>query len=79
MGITRAYIYHITNKETVGAHLLTMHNIHYLLNLVKLAREAILEDRYPQFVKDFFARLHPNREDIPGWAINALGKVNIDL
>jgi queuine tRNA-ribosyltransferase catalytic subunit len=79
LGITRAYIYHLTNKETAGGHLLTMHNIHYLLNLVKLAREAILEDRYPQFVKDFFARLYPNREDFPKWAINALSKVNVDL
>jgi tRNA-guanine family transglycosylase len=79
LGITRAYIHHLAGKETVGAHLLTMHNVHYLLNLMKLAREAILEDRYPQFVKDFFARLYPDREDYPRWAINALSTVNIAL
>jgi tRNA-guanine family transglycosylase len=79
LGITRAYIHHLAGKETVGAHLLTMHNVHYLLNLMKLAREAILEDRYPHFVKDFFARLYPNRDDYPRWAINALSTVNIDL
>jgi queuine tRNA-ribosyltransferase catalytic subunit len=56
-----------------------MHNVHYLLNLMKLAREAILEDRYPHFVKDFFARLYPNRDDYPRWAITALSTVNIDL
>ena len=55
LGITRAYIYHVTAKETAGAHLLTMHNVHYQLNLMKEAREAIIQDRYPQFVKDFLA------------------------
>src|SRR5437762_10059094 len=72
LGITRAYIHHLAGKETVGAHLLTMHNVHYLLNLMKLAREAILEDRYPEFVKDFFAKLYPNRGDYPRWATDAL-------
>jgi queuine tRNA-ribosyltransferase len=79
LGITRAYIHHLASKETVGAHLLTMHNVHYLLNLMRLAREAIIEDRYPQFVKDFFAGLYPNKDDYPQWAINALRTVNIDL
>ncbi|CAF9913934.1 MAG: hypothetical protein HETSPECPRED_001699 [Heterodermia speciosa] len=47
LGITRAYIYHVAAKETVGAHLLTMHNVHYLLALMGRVREAIVEDRFP--------------------------------
>ncbi|KAH8706133.1 tRNA-guanine(15) transglycosylase-like protein [Phaeosphaeriaceae sp. PMI808] len=80
LGITRAYIHHVTAKETAGAHLLTMHNVHYQLNLMRLAREAILEDRYPQFVKDFFGKLYANeREKYPAWAVNALKGVGLDL
>ncbi|KAH7070997.1 tRNA-guanine(15) transglycosylase-like protein, partial [Paraphoma chrysanthemicola] len=80
LGITRAYIYHVTAKETAGAHLLTMHNVHYQLNLMRLAREAILEDRYPQFVKDFFGKLYDwKKEKYPEWAVTALQGVGVDL
>lgn len=80
LAITRAYIYHVTAKETAGAHLLTMHNVHYQLNLMRLVREAILEDRYPQFVKDFFGKLYAwNKEKYPSWAVTALRGVGVDL
>lgn len=80
LGITRAYIYHVTAKETAGAHLLTMHNVHYQLDLMRLAREAILQDRYPQFVKDFFGKLYDwKKEKYPVWAVRALRGVGVDL
>jgi tRNA-guanine transglycosylase len=79
LAITRAYIHHVAAKETVGAHLLTLHNVHYLLNLMRRAREAILEDRYPAFVKAFFGNLYSTKEELPIWAIDALKGVGIDL
>ncbi|KAI4922644.1 hypothetical protein J4E90_001077 [Alternaria incomplexa] len=80
LGITRAYIYHVTAKETAGAHLLTMHNVYYQLNLMREAREAIMQDRYPQFVKDFFGDLYNREKDkYPIWAVDALKSVGVDL
>ncbi|KAJ4288439.1 hypothetical protein N0V90_011674 [Kalmusia sp. IMI 367209] len=79
LGITRAYIYHVTAKETAGAHLLTMHNVHYQLNLMRLAREAILEDRYPAFLRDFFGKLYDDKSKYPAWAVTALKGVGVDL
>ncbi|KAK3209096.1 hypothetical protein GRF29_69g764052 [Pseudopithomyces chartarum] len=79
LGITRAYIYHVTAKETAGAHLLTMHNVYYQLNLMRQVREAILEDRYPSFLKDFFAALYDDKRKYPQWAVNALQGVGVDL
>ncbi|RMZ73381.1 hypothetical protein GMOD_00007888 [Pyrenophora seminiperda CCB06] len=80
LGITRAYVYHVTAKETAGAHLLTMHNVYYQLNLMRLAREAIMEDRYPQFVKHFFDTLYSGaKEKYPKWAVDALKGVGVDL
>lgn len=80
LGITRAYIYHVAAKETVGAHLLTMHNVHYLLSLMRGIREAILEDSYPTFVRDFFQRMYDgDKSKIPSWAVTALQGVGIDL
>jgi len=80
LGITRAYIYHVTAKETAGAHLLTMHNVYYQLNLMREARKAIMQDRYPQFVKGFFGDLYNREKDnYPVWAVDALKSVGVDL
>ena len=76
--ISRAFIYHLAAKETVGAHLLTMHNVHHLLNLMKRAREAIVKDEYPAFARQFFERYFGERGP-PEWAVTALKTVGIDL
>jgi tRNA-guanine family transglycosylase len=77
LGITKAYLNHLAAKETVGAHLVTIHNVHYQLDLMRRVREAILEDRYPAFVKMFFGRLYPG--GAPKWAVEALQSVGVDL
>lgn len=79
MGITRAFIHHLAAKETVGAHLLTMHNVHHLLSLMASLRAAIVEERFPGFVQDFFKSYYANAPAYPPWAVKALQKVNIDL
>ncbi|CAI6337516.1 unnamed protein product [Periconia digitata] len=80
LGITRAYIYHVTAKETAGAHLLTMHNVYYQLNLMKRVRQAILDDQYPAFLRGFFARLYNgDKSKYPDWAVGALKGVGVDL
>ncbi|KAI9842795.1 MAG: hypothetical protein M1837_006898 [Sclerophora amabilis] len=59
---------------------LTMHNVHYLLSLMKLARTAIVEDRFPAFLKNFFNNLYQsNPSSFPEWAVVALRKVGVDL
>ena len=79
LGITRAFIHHIASKETVGAHLLTMHNVHYLLNLMQRVRSAIVEDKYPTFLREFFGLLYGEKDKFPGWAVTALREVGVDL
>ena len=80
LGVTRAYIHHVASKETVGAHLLTMHNVHQQLSLMARVRAAIVTDRYPEFLKDFFAK--QNAGDVtkaPLWAVTALREVGVNL
>lgn len=79
LGITRAFIHHNVAKETVAAHLLTIHNVWYQLNLMKEIREAIIADQYPAFVREFFGRLYPDRSEYPEWAVGALKGVGIEL
>ncbi|KAF2395764.1 queuine tRNA-ribosyltransferase [Trichodelitschia bisporula] len=77
LGITRAYLHHLAGKETAGAHLLTVHNVSYLLALMGRVREAILEDRFPEFLKGWFERRFP--DGAPGWAVEALAGVGVSI
>ena len=54
---TRAYIRHLINTgEMLGAELLSIHNIRFLTRLAEEARQAILEDRFPEFREEFAKR-----------------------
>lgn len=49
-GYSRALIRHmVTQKEMLGGILLSMHNIYFLLDLMRQARAAIIEGRYAEF------------------------------
>ena len=51
---TRAYIRHLINAgEILGARLLSIHNIHFLTNLMEEIKQAIREDRFKQFKEDY--------------------------
>lgn len=53
---TRAYIRHLFKAEEIlGLELATIHNIHFLLRLMEKAREAILNDSFPAFQKEFWS------------------------
>ena len=52
---TRAYIHHLMRcDEAFGATLLSIHNIRFLISLTERMREAIREDRYEEFIEEFY-------------------------
>ncbi|KAH9908699.1 Queuine tRNA-ribosyltransferase [Xylariomycetidae sp. FL2044] len=80
IGVTRAFVHHNTAKETVAAHLLSIHNVWYQLNLMREVRDAIIADEFPAYLRRFFAdRYGGNKADYPGWAVEALRGVGVDL
>ena len=80
LGVTRAFVYHLAAKETVGAHLLTMHNVYYQLALMRSVREAIIEDTFPSFLRQFFRDRHDgDKTSYPDWAVEVLRTVGVDL
>lgn len=51
---TRAYIRHLFKAdEILGQRLATYHNLWFLINMMKEAREAILENRFKEFKEEF--------------------------
>lgn len=55
---TKSYLYHLDKcGEILGARLNTIHNLRYYQRLMAQIRQAIDEDRFDQFVVDFYARI----------------------
>jgi queuine tRNA-ribosyltransferase len=53
---SRAYLRHLFNAEEIlGLRLVSLHNVHFFLELMRKIREAIKADRFAEFKKDFFA------------------------
>lgn len=56
---TRAYIRHLFNThEILGLNLVSLHNIHYYLDLIRRVRQAIKEDKFSDFSKKYLAGYH---------------------
>jgi queuine tRNA-ribosyltransferase len=52
---SRAYLRHLyLSKELLAYRLNTLHNIHYFLSLARSMRQAIIEDRFESFRKEFY-------------------------
>jgi queuine tRNA-ribosyltransferase len=52
---SRAYIRHLLKaQEVLGIRLTTWHNLHFLLDLMKKVRQAIMDDRLGDFRNEFF-------------------------
>jgi queuine tRNA-ribosyltransferase len=56
---SRAYIRHLfIADETLGLRLLSLHNVHFLLALMRAAREAIATGQFDAWSRDWLARHH---------------------
>lgn len=54
---SRSYIRHLfLEKEILAMRLMTIHNLHFLLELMRQIREAINEDRFTEFKDSFLTR-----------------------
>ena len=52
---SRAYIRHLFKaEETFGLRLLSIHNLHFLLDFAKKIRDSIEQDRFAEFRKEFW-------------------------
>ena len=51
---TRAYLAHLfRSKETFGLRLASIHNLYFIVNLVRKIRESILNDNFSSYKKEF--------------------------
>ncbi|WP_339063910.1 tRNA guanosine(34) transglycosylase Tgt [Tepidibacillus marianensis] len=59
---SRAYVRHLLKADEIfGLRLTTYHNLHFLLDLMKNIRQAIMEDRLLEYKEEFFSEYSRNK------------------
>jgi queuine tRNA-ribosyltransferase len=74
---SRAYIHSIMSESTLMCSLVTIHNVYFQLQLMRDIRDAISNDKFPEFVKNFMNELYPDEK--PKWIVESLASVNIEV
>ncbi|MBI4972187.1 MAG: tRNA guanosine(34) transglycosylase Tgt [Candidatus Omnitrophica bacterium] len=60
---SRAYLRHLFNAEEIlGLRLVSLHNVHFFLEMMRKMREAIQEDKFIEFKKEFIS--HYNKGEV---------------
>ncbi|KAI7845903.1 hypothetical protein COHA_000636 [Chlorella ohadii] len=76
---SRAFLHPLAAKGLPFAtNLITYHNIAYMMRLSQQIRDAIKEQRYPAFVRDYVARQFP-AGDYPEWVVESCRLAGIEL
>jgi queuine tRNA-ribosyltransferase len=61
---SRAYLRHLFQAgEILGPRLTTIHNIHFYMELMREARQAVLENRFTGWKKGFFDVYYNEKND----------------
>ncbi|XP_074386504.1 queuine tRNA-ribosyltransferase catalytic subunit 1 [Zonotrichia albicollis] len=76
---SRAYLHALLRSNTAALHLLTQHNIAYQMKLMGSIRDSIVQQRFPEFVREFMDTMYGGRGGPPAWAREALESVGISL
>ncbi len=60
---SRAYLRHlVTSDEILALRLLSLHNVHFLIALMRRAREAIRAGTFDVWSRDWLARYHSQHD-----------------
>jgi len=58
-GYSRAYLAHLVREdELLGHRLITLHNVYFMTDLCRKAREAIVEGRFEEWSRSWIERFH---------------------
>jgi queuine tRNA-ribosyltransferase catalytic subunit len=78
--VSRERLRHLCKTNNpVGVQLITQHNITYMMRLVGDMRQAVLDDRFPEFCRLFVKKHFPDTRTVPKWVVNALQEAGISL
>jgi queuine tRNA-ribosyltransferase len=76
--LTRVHSSIASIQETATCHLISIHNIRFLLDLMTRLRDSIETGTTERFVRQFLREQFPSG-DLPQWIVDAMNHVGIDL
>lgn len=76
-GMSRAMLHHVV-ASTAMAAAITIHNLVFQARVMGGARDAIMDQTFPAYLKRFFASYFGDT-GYPEWCVNALNSVGVDL
>ncbi|XP_054165289.1 queuine tRNA-ribosyltransferase catalytic subunit 1-like [Oppia nitens] len=81
LNYTRSYIHHLMrDKNTVGCHLLSEHNIRFQMRFMKLIRDSIRDGVFEQFIcNNLKFHFGDNKHDYPEWITKAVNDLNLNI
>eukprot|EP00879_Flechtneria_rotunda_P005893 GHRR01006199.1.p1 GENE.GHRR01006199.1~~GHRR01006199.1.p1 ORF type:complete len:396 (+),score=104.04 GHRR01006199.1:868-2055(+) len=76
---TRSYLHHVVTRGVASASILvTYHNVAYMQGLTQRIQQAIKQQCFPDFVRQFLSGMFP-AGDVPQWVVDALDVAGISL
>lgn len=83
---SRAYISQLLRDkvDTSAIQLISLHNVHFLIHLLRGLRESVLKGTTEEYAKDFFVNYfseetNETKGKVPEWIVNAMKDAGIDL
>jgi queuine tRNA-ribosyltransferase len=74
---SRAHLHLLLKTDALGPQLITLHNVAYMMRLMRRMRAAIIAGTYPEFVRAFLAVMFPDA-DVPVWVVEACAEAGFD-
>ena len=76
---TRARIhYMLKSSNSIASRLITIHNVSYMMRLVRTMRREIIAGTYPQFVDRFLKNFFKSKTYYPTWVCEALEAAGLE-
>jgi len=79
---SRSYFYIMLAKNPRAVNLISLHNVYYLLKLMKSFRQSIIDNKVQEFVENFLSKQFYKKDKItmyPMWVYNALKAAGVDI
>jgi queuine tRNA-ribosyltransferase catalytic subunit len=71
---SRAYIHFALEANTIAVHLISMHNIYFMMNFMNALRASIIDGTIKEFAKVFMLRHFGDASRIPSWISETIVK-----
>ncbi|KAH7731045.1 TGT-1 protein [Aphelenchoides avenae] len=69
--VSRAFLHASMNQETVAAHLISVHNTHHHLDLMRRLRKSIDKNEVEAFLREFLTEQFESLDKVPQWVKDA--------